>query len=61
MRLPWMTIRRWVFLIAVTAVDVALFVQRASHPLALVAFLATLAMIVFSPIMQLLFILAADD
>ena len=38
MRWPRMTTRRWTILIAVAAVNFALIVQRASHPLAYFAF-----------------------
>ena len=38
MRLPRMTTRRWMVLIAVVAVDLTLIVQRASHPLATIVF-----------------------
>ena len=61
MRLPRMTIRRWVVVIAVAAIDFTLIVQEASHPLALIAFFGTLFMIILSPVTLLLLTLAADD
>ena len=61
MRLPRMTIRRWVVFIAVAALDVALIVQTASHPLAHSAFFATLFVVILSPVMLALFMLAADS
>jgi hypothetical protein len=59
--LPRMTMRRWMVLLAVAAVDFALIVQRASHPLALLAFFGTLAVVMLSPVMLLLFLLSTDD
>jgi hypothetical protein len=61
MRLPRMTTRRWMVLTAVVAVDLALIVQRASHPLATIAFFGTLAVVVLSPVLLLLLMLSADD
>ena len=55
MRLPRMTTRRWMVLIAVVAVDLTLIVQRVS------ASLTTFAIVVISPAMLLLFMFAADD
>jgi hypothetical protein len=61
MRLPRMTTRRWMVLIAVVAVDLTLIVQRASHPLAIIAFFGTLEVVVLSPVMLLLLMLGAED
>ena len=61
MRVPRMTTRRWMVLIAVVAVDLTLIVQRASHPLATIAAFGTLAVVVLSPVMLLLLMLSADD
>jgi hypothetical protein len=61
MRLPRMKIRRWMILIFVAALDFALIVQRASHPVAHLAFLGTLAAVILLPAMLLLLMLAADD
>lgn len=61
MRLPGMTIRRGVVFIAVAALDLALIVQTASHPLAHSAFFATLFVVILSPVMLVLFMLAADS
>jgi hypothetical protein len=47
--------------IFVAALDFALIVQRASHPVAHLAFSGTLVVIVLSPAMLLLLMLAADD
>jgi len=55
------TIRHWIVLIAVAAVDLTLIVHRASHPLAHLAFFGTAAVVVLSPVMLLLFMLSADD
>ena len=61
MQLPRMTTRRWMVLIAVVAVDLTLIVQRASHPLAIIAFFGTLAVVAISPVMLLLLMLSAED
>jgi hypothetical protein len=61
MRLPRLTIRHWVVLIAVAAVDFTLLVQSASHPLAHLALFGTLFVVILSPVMLLLFVIAADD
>lgn len=61
MRLPRMTTRRWIVLVAVVAVDLTLIVQRASHPLAHMAFFGTAAAAVLSPVMLLPLMLSADD
>ena len=61
MRLPRMTTRRWMVLIAFVAVDFTLIVQRASHPLATIAFFGTVSIVVLSPVMLLLLMLCADD
>ena len=61
MRLPRMTTRRWMVLIAVVAVDLTLIVQRASHPLAIIALFGTFAVVVLSPVMLLLLMLGAED
>jgi hypothetical protein len=61
MRLPRMTTRRWMVLIALVAVDLTLIVQRASHPLAYIASLGTFAVVVLSPLMLPLLMLGADD
>ena len=58
MRLPRMTTRRWMVLIAVVAVDLTLIAHRFSHPLATIG---TLAVVVLSLEMLLLLILSADD
>jgi hypothetical protein len=55
-----MTTRRWMVLIAVVAVDFTLIVQRASHPLATIAFLGTLAIVVLSPVFLLLLMMSVD-
>jgi hypothetical protein len=61
MRPPRMTTRRWMILIVVVAVDLTLIVQRASHLLATIAFLGTLAVVALFPVMLLLLMLSADD
>ena len=61
MRLPRMTIKRWMVVVALAAVDSALIVQKASHPLSTVAFFGTCALIVLSPAMLLLVMLASDE
>ena len=61
MRLPRMTTRRWMVLIAVVVVDLTLIVQRSSHPVATIAFFGTLAVVALSPVMLLLLMLSADD
>jgi hypothetical protein len=61
MRPPRMTTRRWMALIAVVAVDLTLIVQRASHPLATIAYFGTLAVVALSPVMLLLLMFCADD
>ena len=61
MRLPRMTIRRWIVLIAVAAVDLALIEQKYSHPVSHLAFFGTGAVVLLSPVMLLLLMLAADD
>jgi hypothetical protein len=48
-------------LIAIVAVDLTLIVQRASDPVATIAFQGTLAVVVLSPVMLLLLMLSADD
>lgn len=53
--------RRWMILVAVCALDLALIVQRASHPLATVAFLGTMAVVPLLPVMWLLLVLASED
>jgi hypothetical protein len=47
--------------VAVAAVDFALIVQRASDPLATVAFMGTAAVVILSPAMLLLLMLASQD
>jgi hypothetical protein len=61
MGMPRMTARRWMVLIALVAVGLTLIVQRASHPLATIAFFGTLAVVVLSPVIPLLLMLSADD
>ncbi len=61
MRLPMMTTRRWMVLIAVVAVDLTVIVQRASDPLATIAFFGTLAVVVLSPVMLQLLMISTDD
>lgn len=61
MRLPRMTLRRWLVVIAVAALDFAFIVQEASHPLAYLAFIGTIAVVILSNVMLLLFTLATDD
>ena len=61
MRLPRMTTRRWMVLIAVVALDLTFIVQGASHLLATIAFFGTLAIVASSPVMLLLLMLSADD
>jgi hypothetical protein len=61
MRLPRMTIRRWVVLIAVAAVDLTLIEQTYSHAVSQLAFFGTGAVVFLSPVMLLLLMLAADD
>ncbi len=61
MRLLRMTTRRWVLLISALAVEFSLMVQTISHPLAQMAFFGTLFVAVLSPLLLLLFTLAADD
>ncbi len=61
MRLPRMTTRRWMVLIAVAAVDFTLIVQGASHPLSVLAFVGTIAVIILLPAMLLLLVLASRD
>jgi hypothetical protein len=60
-RLPRMTMRRWMVLIAVVAVDLALIVQRASHPLAYVASFGTFALVPLSLVMLPLLMMSSDD
>jgi hypothetical protein len=48
-------------LIAVVAVDLTLIVQRASDPLATIAFFGTLVLVGLSPVMLLLSMVTADD
>jgi hypothetical protein len=48
-------------LIAVVALDLTLIVQRASHPLAAMAFMGTMAVVILSPAMLLLLLLASQD
>jgi hypothetical protein len=61
MRLPRMTIRRGVIVIALAAIDFTLIFKGVSRPLALIAFFGTLFVIILLPVMLLLFTLAADD
>jgi len=61
MRLPRMTIKRWMIVVAVAAVDFTLIVQGPSHPLSTLAFFGTIALIVLSPAMLLLVMLASDE
>ena len=61
MRLPQMTIRRWIVLIAVAAVDLSLIEQKYSHAVSHPAFFGTGAFVFLSPVMLLLLMLAADD
>jgi hypothetical protein len=61
MRLPRMTPRRWMVLVAVVAINLTLIVQRASHPRATIALFGTLAVVALSPVMLLLLMLSADD
>jgi len=61
MRLPRMTTRRWMVLIAVAAVDCTMIVQRVSHPLSTVAFMGTIAVVILSPAMLLLLVLASQE
>jgi hypothetical protein len=61
MRLPRMTVRRWMILIAVAAVDCLLIVQRISDPLANVALVFAFAVVILSPAILILSMLAADD
>jgi hypothetical protein len=56
-----MTIRRWMALIGVAAVDLTLIEQRYSHPLSFLAFSGTCAVVLLSPVMLLLLMLSADD
>jgi hypothetical protein len=56
-----MTRRYWVVFIAVAAVDLALIVQRASHPLAQMAFFGTLYVVLLSPVILTLSMLAVED
>jgi hypothetical protein len=56
-----MTIRRWMVLIAVAAVDLTLVEPKYSHPLSRLAFFGTCAVILLSPVMLLLLMLSADD
>jgi hypothetical protein len=56
-----MTIRHWMVLVAVAAVDLTLIVQGVSHPLAHLAFFGTLAVLALSPVPLVLVMLAADD
>jgi hypothetical protein len=60
-RLPRMTIRRWIFLIAMAAVDLTLIEQNYSHPVSQLAFFGTGAVALLSPAMLLLLMFAADD
>jgi hypothetical protein len=48
-------------LIAVAAVDFTLIVQRASDPLALLAFVGTIAVVILLPALLLLSVLASQD
>jgi hypothetical protein len=61
MRLPRMTIRRWMVLIEVVALDLTLIVQKYSQPLSHLAFSMTCAVVLLSPVMLLLVMLSADD
>jgi hypothetical protein len=56
-----MTIRRWIVLIAVAAVDLALIEQKYSHAVSHLVFFGTGAVALLSPVMLLLLMLAADD
>jgi hypothetical protein len=56
-----MTARRWMIVIAVAAPDLALIVQRTSHPLAVPAFMGTMAVILLLPVMWGLLVLASED
>ena len=61
MRLPRMTTRRWVIVIAVMAIDFAAIVQRLSDPLATVATFSAVTMVILAVPMLLLLSLAGDD
>jgi hypothetical protein len=61
MRFPRMPIRHWMVFVAMAAIDLTCIVQDASHPLATLAFFGTLAVLVLSPVMLLLAMLAAED
>jgi len=60
-RFPRMTIRRWMILIAIVAVDLAAIFQDVSHTLATLAFFGTCAAVLISPAMLALIVLADDD
>jgi hypothetical protein len=61
MRLPRMTIRRWIVLLAVATVGLTLIEQNYSHPVSQLAIFGTGAVALLSPVMLLLLMLAADD
>jgi hypothetical protein len=56
-----MTIRRWIVLIAVAAEDLALIAQNYSHPVSHLASFGTGAVVLLSPVILLLLMLATDD
>jgi hypothetical protein len=56
-----MTTRRWMILTVAAALDLALIVQRTSHPLATLAFFGTMAVVILSPAMLPLLLLASRD
>jgi hypothetical protein len=61
MRLPRMTMWRWIVLIAFLAVGLTLIVQRASHPLATIAFFFGWLIAILRILMYLRWLVSADD
>ena len=59
--LPRMTIRRWMIVIAVAALDFWAITQQYSHPWGSIAAFGTVAVLLMTPIWLLLFVLAQDD
>jgi hypothetical protein len=61
LRLPRMTIGRWMIVIAVMAIDFAAMAQKFSDPLATVATFSTMAILILAAPLLLLLSLAEEE
>jgi hypothetical protein len=61
MRLPRMTTRRWMFSVAVVAIDCVALTHKSPDPLAVLATFTTVATILLVPALILLCVVASGD